>query len=238
MRDLRLVRRIGGVPGRRLEHVALDNAGRDRVVVAEPDHRTFDDVPRGECAQRLQRARFTECRRQVEVAVEPDLRGYGCVYQLVDTRRADRGKHALGVRGAWADVPVGEGRADGRGSRHTRRCGLGDGRVAVVRHVSPEGWSEVKRVGKLSPSVLVPESLDASVKRLTPSVYARYSRVLRLQRCLGHTVRVPERFRGVLLLRRFGCGPPECGGRRTEILPCDVIGVMKVTSGTAYGATT
>ncbi len=50
-RDLRLVRRVRGVPGRVLEHVAPDHRGRDRAGVAEPDHRASGVVAGGECAQ-------------------------------------------------------------------------------------------------------------------------------------------------------------------------------------------
>ncbi len=39
LRDLRLVRRVGGVPARVLEHVAPDHRRGDRAVVALPDHR-------------------------------------------------------------------------------------------------------------------------------------------------------------------------------------------------------
>ena len=44
--DLRLVRRVGGVPARVLEHVAPDHRRRDRAVVAEADHRLARAVAR------------------------------------------------------------------------------------------------------------------------------------------------------------------------------------------------
>ena len=44
LRDLRLVRRVGRVPGRVLEDVALDDAGRERAVVALADEALADLV--------------------------------------------------------------------------------------------------------------------------------------------------------------------------------------------------
>ena len=51
LRDLGLVRRVRRVPARVLEHVALDDRGRDRAVVAEADHRRAHGVLLGERAQ-------------------------------------------------------------------------------------------------------------------------------------------------------------------------------------------
>ena len=49
--DLGLVRRVGRVPGRVLEHVAQDHARRDGAVVAQPDHRGEDLVAVGQRPQ-------------------------------------------------------------------------------------------------------------------------------------------------------------------------------------------
>ena len=51
--DLRLVRRVGGVPGRVLQHVAPDHRRGDGAVVAEPDHRDGDAC----CGRRARAAR-------------------------------------------------------------------------------------------------------------------------------------------------------------------------------------
>ena len=51
LRDLGLVGRVRRVPARVLEHVALDDRRRDRVVVAEADHRAAHGVLVGEGAQ-------------------------------------------------------------------------------------------------------------------------------------------------------------------------------------------
>jgi hypothetical protein len=51
LRDLRLVRRVGGVPRRVFKDVAADHGRRDCRVVAQPDHRDAGIVPLGECPQ-------------------------------------------------------------------------------------------------------------------------------------------------------------------------------------------
>ena len=51
LRDLRLVRRVGRVPGGVLEHVAQDDRRRDGAVVAQADHRRHHLVAVGERAQ-------------------------------------------------------------------------------------------------------------------------------------------------------------------------------------------
>ena len=52
--DLRLVGRVGGVPGGVLEDVALDDGRGERAVVAEPDHRGDPAVAGGDLAQLLE----------------------------------------------------------------------------------------------------------------------------------------------------------------------------------------
>ena len=49
--DLRLVRRVGGVPARVLQHVAADHRRGDRAVVAQADHRLGRPVAGREAAQ-------------------------------------------------------------------------------------------------------------------------------------------------------------------------------------------
>ena len=65
LRDLGLVRRVGGVPGRVLEHVARDHGRRERVVVAEADHRAGGAVLRGQRPQLGERLGLGRRRRDV-----------------------------------------------------------------------------------------------------------------------------------------------------------------------------
>ena len=64
LRDLGLVRRVGRVPARVLEHVALDHGGRDGVVVAEADHAARGAAAVGERAELGQRLLLADRRRQ------------------------------------------------------------------------------------------------------------------------------------------------------------------------------
>ncbi len=64
--DLRLVRRVGRVPRRVLEHVALDHAGRDGGVVAHPDQAGAGLVLGSDAAQRGEHLRLAARRREVE----------------------------------------------------------------------------------------------------------------------------------------------------------------------------
>ena len=85
LRDLRLVRRVGGVPGRRFEHVAPQHGRGDGVVIAEADHLHPLAIASG---QRTQVASSTCCSdraagRFIGPAVA-DLLGYGGVDQLVE----------------------------------------------------------------------------------------------------------------------------------------------------------
>ena len=64
LRDLGLVGRVGGVPGRVLEHVAQDDAGRVRAVVALADEALEDLVLRRDAAQLGERLGLAERRRQ------------------------------------------------------------------------------------------------------------------------------------------------------------------------------
>ena len=115
LRDLWLVRRVRGVPGGVLQHVAADHRGRDRVVVAEADHRHPHGVAAREAAKLGEDFPLGARRRQ---------RGQ---------RR--RGPHAVRERGgeeviersrsrAWRASPAGlppTGQCDGPRKRTNRR---------------------------------------------------------------------------------------------------------------------
>ena len=76
--DLRLVGRVGGVPGGALEHVAHDDRRRHGAVVAQADHRGDDLVLRGELAQLVEhlvlgrgRGRAAAARRRGSTPAPP-----------------------------------------------------------------------------------------------------------------------------------------------------------------------
>ena len=97
LRDLRLVGRVGRVPGGVLQHVPADHGRGDGRVVAEPDHGRRHGIPAGQPAQlslcfrlrqrpgQIQRGRAGPGQRRRQ-------RGRG---ELVQRGIADRGEHPL-----------------------------------------------------------------------------------------------------------------------------------------------
>ena len=99
--DLGLIGGVRRVPGRALEHVALDDAGGDRAVVAESDHRLGDHVVRGEPAQLLEHLALRGGRRKVQVPEAPHAVRNRGIHQRVEALVAEDLEHArlLVVRG-------------------------------------------------------------------------------------------------------------------------------------------
>ena len=108
LRDLRLVRRIGRVPGGILEHIAPDHHGRHRVVVALPDHGNLHPIALREALQRAQRFVLVARRRQDEHVVLSDGSGHGRLNEGGKGRVADCGEHRVDARLVGADVAVSE----------------------------------------------------------------------------------------------------------------------------------
>ncbi len=82
--DLGLVRRVRGVPGRVLEHVAQDHGRRDRVVVAETDQRGEHLVAVGQRPQLLERLRLRPRLGHRERRQFADDRRHRCGHELVE----------------------------------------------------------------------------------------------------------------------------------------------------------
>ena len=126
--DLRLIRRVGGVPGRVLEDVALDDGRRDRSVVSLPDKTGQDHVLGGDLPHPVQHALLAEGRPPVQRPLLTDRAGYGPVDQRVEAVRSHGLEHLRYLRRRWPDVPaVGEivGVVDGFLEGHCRilrRC--------------------------------------------------------------------------------------------------------------------
>ena len=114
--DLRLVRRVRGVPGRVLQHVAQQHRRGQRVVVALTDHRHVDGVGVGHHPQFGQRLMFgdrcrqcfqTRCRAVGTDRVEDRGRQrFG--RQLVERCDADDAEHGDQRVGIKADMAGGE----------------------------------------------------------------------------------------------------------------------------------
>jgi hypothetical protein len=103
--DLGLVRRVGGVPGRILQHRALDDRRGERAVVPQPDHRGVDLVGVGPFAQQR---RLVLGRRQGQRRPVADTFGDAGVDQRLEGLVADGGQHLRGLVVPGADVAGGE----------------------------------------------------------------------------------------------------------------------------------
>ena len=123
--DLGLVGRVRRVPRRVLEHVALDDARRDRAVVAHADQAGARLVLGGEVAQLGEHLGLGPCRGQVERGVVgADGGGDRLVEQILERVGADHVEHRRELGGGRADVTAGEAVVDA-GAR--RREGIGCG---------------------------------------------------------------------------------------------------------------
>jgi hypothetical protein len=96
LRDLRLVRGVGGVPGRVFEDVAQDDRRGEGAVVALADHRLHDLVLRGDALQLGQRGLLgqrIEELAQVQLVLAADVGGNDGVDQGGAALVAEDGQH-------------------------------------------------------------------------------------------------------------------------------------------------
>ena len=108
LRDLRLVGRVGRVPGGVLQDVALDGRRGDRPVVALADHRRVHDVARPE-APKLLEHRALRHGGPAERPVLAEAARHGLVDEVVERIHPERAEHGVHLGRAGADVaPVGE----------------------------------------------------------------------------------------------------------------------------------
>ena len=104
LRDLGLVGRVGGVPGRVLEDVAQDDARRVRAVVALADEALEHAVARRDRLQFGQRLRFGERRGQRHRPRARDAARHDGLDQRAPRRGADGAEHLPLVGSRRADV--------------------------------------------------------------------------------------------------------------------------------------
>ena len=102
--DLRLIRRIGGVPARILQHIPLDHRRRVRAVIAHADQRLLQHILPGEAAQFGDHRRLVDRRRQIQRAVGADRRRHGLRRQIIQRRRAHFVQHRGDVGFRRTDV--------------------------------------------------------------------------------------------------------------------------------------
>ena len=179
--DLRLVRRVGRVPGRVLQHLAEDDARGDGVREALPDHLGLHDVAAGDLAQLLQDRGLGQRGGQLEGLRLADAGGDGGVHEGLERVVAQGLQHVLDVRGARADVAGHEGGRGGVlgldalvGQRGRALGGLGAG------HGVPPGDPAVVTAWVCSsPLCHGPESFRRPGGRLAPSVVSVRTRARR-----------------------------------------------------------
>ncbi len=109
LRDFRLVRRIGGVPGRVFQDVALDDRRRDRAVIALTNQRGQNLVLVGGFAQLVERFTLRHRRAPDERHLLADRWRHGGVDQRIEALVADGAEHIRHFRRRGADMTtVGE----------------------------------------------------------------------------------------------------------------------------------
>ena len=107
--DLRLVRRVSGVPGRVLEDVALDDTRGVRAVVAEADHRGEHRVARRLLPQLREDGGLRRRGIEGEGALLRDRLRHRTRDEIVERARTDRFEHVVEIVVAGADVASDEG---------------------------------------------------------------------------------------------------------------------------------
>src|SRR5699024_1495475 len=107
--DLGLVRGVGGVPGRVLQHVAGDDGGCVGAVVPLPDHAGANGVLLGQGAQFGEHSGLVHGGWQRGLGDIADVLGHRACHEFFGAAHAEAFQHGLGGLGGVSDVPGGEG---------------------------------------------------------------------------------------------------------------------------------
>ena len=108
--DFRLVGRVGRIPGRILQDVALDHRRQNRPCIAHSDQRGEHPVPGRKLAHVRQRVGFAQGRAEIERQLLPDRRRQGLSHQFARTFDPDGFQHRVDVARRGTDVAAHEGR--------------------------------------------------------------------------------------------------------------------------------
>ena len=124
--DLGLIGRVGRVPGRAFQNIALDNRRQNGPVIALADQRHRDFVFCRSAPQFLQYFRFRKARADAERRLLANRCGDCLGDEIVETFGADRFQHGADVVRRNADVPpreiAGIERCVGRFCHDMPRC--------------------------------------------------------------------------------------------------------------------
>ena len=209
LRDLRLVRRVGGVPGRVLEDVAQDHVRHVGAVIALADEAAEHLVLRRDRADPRQRLDFADRIRQRQRGRRLDRGRHDGVGQRLQRVVADHLQHGGDLAIVRADVAFDEGvvvleRAEGRHVVLRKAWAGCSGPRACIR-VGARRLAACAARKPCSPiPVLLPESLEARGRGGDPRGFLPLRRrrgpvVGRadLSRVCPHGGLRPERFRAV-----------------------------------------
>ena len=133
LRDLRLVRRVGGVPAGVLQDVAQDDAGRHAAVVAHPQVGAEHLVAGSQGLQVVKRLLLAAGRGQAQLGA-PDVPGHGGLGEGVERVEAQGLEHGADLVFAGSEVPAREAvagieEAHGAPTARLRSARLAQGRV-------------------------------------------------------------------------------------------------------------
>ena len=116
LRNLRLVRRVGGVPAGVFQHVPQDDRRRVRRGVPLADQAAAQDVLARDLPQPIERRRLAQALAtavpeavEVQVAVEPDAGRHGLAHELVERVDAEQVEHVPPLGRIGPDVAAREG---------------------------------------------------------------------------------------------------------------------------------
>ena len=110
--DLRLIRRVGRVPGRVLQDVALDHRRQDRARIALANQRGEGPVLRRQLLHMRERFGLAQGGAEIERRLLPDRSRQRLAHQRLQALRPDRLQHRRNVAGRGTDMAADEG---GRG---------------------------------------------------------------------------------------------------------------------------
>jgi hypothetical protein len=108
LRDLGLVGRVGGVPARVLQHVALDHGRRMRAVVPHADVASPHLVVHGVRAEIRQCLQLGLGGAELERLLQPDGNRDDLAHQRIERAEAKLGEHLALLRLIAAQMPSGE----------------------------------------------------------------------------------------------------------------------------------
>ena len=121
--DLRLIRRVRGVPARILEDVSLNHRRRHAIGVAHADERAEDLVLRRQRPEVGENFELGQPLREIEALAPANPPRDCCLYQLIERREAERFQHLGDVFLVGSYMSWNEGFSGGNRSFNVLDCG-------------------------------------------------------------------------------------------------------------------